>query len=140
MKLECCSCKKLYDPDKVPKTQIGFCSDGCLRYYLWQIDDWFEDIKTQLTQKKGDNMPLRHTLQVLVLRELMKSGDSNFVDLLTGTKTTPGNLSSAINRLIADKYVDRTPTLDRSTRYCLTNHGKMAYKRYVKEVADGLPT
>ena len=48
MEPECCNCGRYYDLDSVPETQIGFCSDQCLREYLEQIDAWFEHLRAKL--------------------------------------------------------------------------------------------
>ncbi len=79
-------------------------------------------------------MLLKHSLKVLVLRELTKHSQLSFADLVVATQATPGNLGKAIERLLATRYILKVPTESRETVYQTSVKGNQAYSVYKSQL------
>jgi DNA-binding MarR family transcriptional regulator len=82
-------------------------------------------------------MLLKHSLKVLVLRELTKHSQLSFSDLMVYTQATSGNLGKALERLEAAQYITRQKVVEiRSTvsMYRMTVKGNHQYSLYVSEL------
>lgn len=79
-------------------------------------------------------MLLKHSLKAIILRELTKVEQLNFTELLSLTRSTPGNLGRAIQTLIAARYIRKIKTVERSSIYAMTVKGNQAYAIYKLEL------
>jgi DNA-binding MarR family transcriptional regulator len=76
-------------------------------------------------------MLLKHSLKALVLKELTQASQLSFTDLQWRTKSTPGNLGKALERLLAAKYVTKVANKERLSIYKLTVKGNHEFSLYV---------
>lgn len=76
-------------------------------------------------------MLLKHSLKVFVMKELTKHSQLSFMELQRQTLSSSGNLGSALNRLLAARYVHKVPNTKGQSIYQVTVKGNTAYSNYV---------
>lgn len=77
---------------------------------------------------------LKHSMKVLILRELARAGALRWTDLVERVDGTNGNVGAAMAKLTEVGYVRKVIIAKKEVAYEITKRGRDALESYILEI------